>query len=200
MLYSELLKMGNCYSWFFSENLREFVNIEPISKESENRIFKSKRLSAPIKDNKIDVKRGFDKFSKNEANMELLSRQATTVSKKDMMKTLTKWKKELKLDPSDYDDLKELFEVAKTNHWPQHLLDLDSNLWETTQQNYASTNLLYFYVSRTDADSDAQTFDIAICHLITTEIGIYQDVLIGGLCKKGLLLKDDDDNVFLNFH
>ena len=120
-----------------------------------------------------------------------------------MMETLTEWKKELELDRnSDYNDLKELFEVAETNHWPQHLLDLDSNLWETTctQRNSASTNWLYFYVSRTDADSDMQKFDIAICHLITAEIGIYRDVLIGGLCKKDLLLKDDDDNVYLNFH
>ena len=62
--------MGNCYSRFFNEN-PEFVSIEPISKEFEDMIFKSKRLSAPIKDNKTDVKRGFDKFSKNENNMEL---------------------------------------------------------------------------------------------------------------------------------
>ena len=189
--------MGNCYSWFFNEN-PEFVNIESISKESEDMIFKSKRLSAPIKDNKTDVKRGFDKFSKNEDNMELLSRQATAVSKKDLMNTLTKWKEDLKLHQSDYDDLKELFEVAKTDHWPQHLSDQDS-LWETTQPNSALTNWLYFYVSRTDANSDAQRFNVAICHLITKEPGISRYVLIGGLCKADLLLKDDNDNVYLKF-
>ena len=159
----------------FSNKNPESVSIEPISTKTEDRIFKSKRLSAPIKENKTDVKRGFDNFSKNEANMELLSRQATAVSREDMMETLTEWKKELELDRnSDYNDLKELFEVAETNHWPQHLLDLDSNLWETTctQRNSASTNWLYFYISRTDADSDMQKFDIAICHLITAEIGI----------------------------
>ena len=107
--------MGNCYNWFFNEN-PEFVNIGSTSKESEDMIFKSKRLSAPIKDNKTDVKRGFDKFSKNEDNMEILSRQATAVSKKDLMNTLTNWKEDIKLHESDYDDLKELFEVAKTNH------------------------------------------------------------------------------------
>ena len=189
--------MGNCYSWFFNEN-PEFVNIKSISKESKDMIFKSKRLSAPIKDNKIDVKRGFYKFSKNEGNMELLSRQATAISKKDLMNTLTKWKEDLKLHQSDYDDLKELFEVAKTDHWPQHLSDQDSP-WETTQPNSALTNWLYFYVSRTDANSDAQKFNVAICHLITKEPGISRYVLIGGLCKKNLLLKDDDKNVYLKF-
>ena len=48
--------------------------------------------------------------------MEILSNQATAVSKKDLMNTLTNWKEDLKLHESDYDDLKELFEVAKTNH------------------------------------------------------------------------------------
>ena len=182
--------MGSCYCWFFNKNLK-FV-------KSEDMIFKSKRLSAPIKENKTDVKRGFYKFSKNEGNMELLSRQATAVSKKHLMNTLTKWKKDLKLLKSDYDDLKELFEVAKTDHWPQHLSDQDSP-WETTQPNSALTNWLYFYVSRTDANSDAQRFNVAICHLITKEPNISRYVLIGGLYKKNLLLKDDNDNVYLKF-
>ena len=143
--------MGNRFSNKNPESVS--IDSEPISTKTEDRIFKSKRLSAPIKENKTDVKRGFDNFSKNEANMELLLRQATAVSREDMMETLTEWKKELKLDRnSDYDDLKKLFEFAETNDWPQHLLDLDSNLWETTQQNSASTNWLYFYVSHTDAD------------------------------------------------
>ena len=115
------------------------------------------------------------------------------------METLTKWIIELRLNPSDYDDLQELFEIAKTNHWPQHLLDSDS-LWETMQSNSALTNWLYFYVSRIDADSDAQRFNAAICHLITEEPGISRNVLIGGLCKKGFLLKDDNNNIYLNFH
>ena len=114
------------------------------------------------------------------------------------MNTLTKWKEDLKLHQNDYDDLKELFEVAKTDHWPQHLLDQDSP-WETTQPNSALTNWLYFYVSRTDANSDSQRFNIAICHFITKEPNISRYVLIGGLCKKDLLLKDDNDNVFLKF-
>ncbi len=53
------------------------------------------------------------------------------------------------------DDLKELFDVAEKNHWPDHLEDGEP-LWETTQQdNFARTNWLYFYVSRTDADTSA---------------------------------------------
>ena len=190
-------KMGSWLSKSDHDNDVD-LNIESVSR-SEDMIFKSKMLSAPIKENNTEVKRGFDEFSKNETNMKLLSRQATAVSKKDLMNTLTKWKEDLELHlHGNYDDLNEVFDVAETNHWPQHLSDQDS-LWETTQQPVAKKTWLYFYVSRTDANSDAQKFNVAICHFISNKIDISRDVLIGGLCKKGFLLKDDDDNIYLNF-
>jgi hypothetical protein len=183
--------MGN---WF----PREFVSIESVSRESEDRKFKSKVLSASRRNNKRGVKRGYDKFSENETDMELLSRQVTAVSRNDMMETLTQWKKELRLDPSDYVELTELFDVAENDHWPKHRLG--DPLWETMESNNAMTNWLYFYVSRTDANSDARKFNVAICHLITNEPSISRYVLIGGLLKKNLLLMDNDYNLYLKFH
>lgn len=187
--------MGNCHSC-----CEDFISTEHVStKPAVDRTFKSRRLSAPIKENKAGVDRGYKTFSENETKMEILSRQATAISRKVMAELLTTWSKELKLDPSDYDDLKELFDVAENDHWPQHL-KLTSP-WETTQTNNpATTNWMYFYVSRTgtDADLDEQKFNLAICHLITGKVGISRNVLIGGLCKKDLLLKDGGD-VYLNF-
>ena len=66
------------------------------------------------------------------------------------------------------------------------------------QDNTARTNWLYFYVSRTGADSNARKFNVAICHLITKEPNISRNVLIGGLRKKNLL-EEDNDTVYLNF-
>jgi hypothetical protein len=174
------------------------LSIKSISKNPEDRIFKSKRFSRSIKNNLSEVEQEYDKFSKNETNMELLSRQATTVSRKDMTKILIKWTTELKLNKSAYSDLKDLFAVGENNYWPQHLST--EPLWETTQDNNAMTNMLYIYVYRTDVDTDAQMFDVAICHLVTKKSNISQDVLIGDLCKKDLLRRDDDYNVYLNFH
>ena len=89
-VYLEFLKMGNRFHSLFSSEPRnpELVKTEPISTKSKDRIFKSERLSAAIKYNKTDVKEGSDKFSKNEANMELLSRQTTAISREAMKETL----------------------------------------------------------------------------------------------------------------
>ena len=173
------------------------LNIKSVS-TSEDMIFQSGWLSDAIKDNKTDVKKGIDKFSKNDGiNMELLSRQATAVSRNDMKEILIKWKKDLKLDQSsDCNDLEKLYDVAECDYWPEYLSGPDSpDPWESKQQPTGMTNWLYFYVSR----MDAQRFNIAICHLITREPNILRNVLIGGLCEKGFLLKDDDDNIYLNF-
>ena len=181
--------MGNRFHSLFSSEPRnpELVKTEPISTKSKDRIFKSERLSAAIKYNKTDVKEGSDKFSKNEANMELLSRQTTAISREAMKETLIKWEKELSLDPSIYSDLRDLFKVANNDYWPNHVLDIGRDSpWETMQDNTARTNWLYFYVSRTGADSNTQTFNVAICHLITKEPNISRNVLIGGLRKKNL--------------
>ena len=147
--------MGN---WFRSSE----------SQNPEGRVFKSNMLSAA---NRTEVNMEFDEFSKNEANMELPSRQATAMSRRIMMKTLTEWEKELKLDQSDYSDFRDLFRVAKEDYWPKYVLDIGRDSpWETMQDNDDGTKWLYIYVSRTGADSDRK-FNVAICHLITNKHG-----------------------------
>ena len=172
-------------------------DIAEVSANPTDKIFKSRTLSAPIKENKEEVDKGYAKFSENETNFEVISQQATGISREVMKENLTRWINELKLNSSKYDDLNDLLNVAEGNYWPQHLQE--DMLWETTQPNKAQTNWLYFYVNRSDiTDSDTQKFDLAICHLITHEVGISRNVLIGGLIKKGLLLKDGD-NIYLKF-
>jgi hypothetical protein len=188
--------MGN---WLVSlwKNLNsKFVIIEPVGRNPEDRIFKSEKLSSSINDNTLEVKEGYRRFSENETDMNLLYKQATAVSGEVMTETLNSWKDDLMLNASltDYHDFNELLNIVKNNDWPA---DQDSP-WESTQENYARTNLLYFCASCTDA----QKFNVAICHLITYEPGVSQNVLFGGLWKKDLLRQDIDNNnnIYLNFH
>ena len=171
-----------------------FRSSEP--QNPEGRIFKSNMLSAA---NRTEVNMEFNEFSKNEANnMELLSRQATAMSSKVMKETLTKWEKELSLDQRDYSDFRDLFKVAKEDHWPKHVLDVGRDSpWETMQDNDDGSKWLYIYVSRTGTDSDRK-FNVAICHLITNKSNTSRNVLIGGLREKNLLEEDNDD-VYLKF-
>ncbi len=171
--------------------------IAEVSANPTDKIFKSRILSAAIKENKEEVNEGYKKFSENETKFEVIPQQATGISREVMKENLTRWINELQLNSSEYGVLNDLLNVAEGNYWPQHLQE--DMLWEKAQPNKAQTNWLYFYVNRSDiTDSDTQTFDLAICHLITREVPIFQNDLIGALIKKGLLLKDGD-NIYLKF-
>ena len=172
-------------------------DIAEVSANPTDKIFKSRTLSVPIKENKKEVNKGYKKFSENETKFEVISQQATGISREVMKENLTRWINELQLNSSEYGVLNDLLNVAETNYWPQELQK--DMLWEKAQCTKAQTNWLYFYVNRSDiTDSDTQKFDLAICHLITHEVGISQNDLIGALIKKGLLLKDGD-NIYLKF-
>lgn len=161
----------------------------------EGRIFKSNMLSAA---NRTEVNMEFNEFSKNEANMELLPRQAIAISRNVMIKTLTEWENELRLDQSEYSDFRDLFRVAREDYWPNHVLDIGRDSpWETMQDNNDGSKWLYIYVSRTGAGSDRK-FNVAICHLITNKSNTSRNVLIGGL-RERYLLEEDNDDIHLKF-
>lgn len=171
------------------------VSIDSVdSNNPQDMIFQSPKLTTQIKCSQKDVKKGYDDFSQNESTMKILSWQATSISRQDAQENLTTWETNLKLNRDHYSDLQNLHDAVEDEQkWPDYV-DKDKP-WEAMQQKEDKTNWLYFYVRRTDRDE----FNMAICHFITGMVGKSQYVVIGGLCKKGLLRKDDHANIYLKF-
>ena len=172
--------------------------LELIGTDPLNTPFRSGMLSDTINEAGEEVEKVYSKFEKEQNVMEILLRQATSISRQNVTKTLTEWETELKVEKNDYPDLMQLHKVFAPNNpqdWPKHVDK--AKPWETIQDNQATTNLLYFYVKHTE--SDANKFDMAMCHLITNKIGVSLNVLIGVLCKKGCLRRDGDNKVYLMF-
>ena len=192
--------MGNsCPCWEPEEPRASLIQLKLISTNTLNTPFMSDMLSAAIKDSeaKKEVEDKYSDFLKEQNEMEIHSRQGTSISREIATKTLIKWETELNVKLDHYSYLKKLHEVLDNpQDWSKHVGEAKL-VWEKMQRNNAKTNWLYFYVKRTE--SDVNKFDMAICHLITNKIGVYSDVLIGGLCKEDLLHGDSANNVYLTF-
>ena len=112
-------------------------------------------------------------------------------SREDMKRILETWKKELHLNPGDYKIFNKLDNIATGMDWPH-----GDEPFEDTEQSRCRRNFFYFNVSRSNTDVDK--FSIVICHLTTNVVGVSLSMLIGELCKKGFVYREDD-NIYLKF-
>ena len=178
--------------------------IKPASSlKSEDRIFKSVNFSDNLKGDKDGMYQRYKEFSKKSTETtKVLWKGAIDTSREDMNENLESWKDELELqNPNDYRIFNELYDVATKNdyqYWPQDMKQ-DEPFEDKEQNKESRRKFLYINVSRTKFNTDANKFNIVICHLITDVVGVSLSALFGELCKEGVVYGDDDHNIYLKF-
>lgn len=173
-------------SWFST-----VMDSIPVVVEAAKKFFPSSKARAAITGDAEAVykaKQNWEEMTKNR-EVKLYKQQITNMDKqtlKSVVMVLERdWDDSVKQLPS----FKMLVESAK-NEWK-----FQGNVVEQIEWGRKGTEFLYYKIIQ-----DSGEYHLAICHLkVPGDTRVSDNVVIGGLMAQGLLARDKDNNIYLQF-
>ena len=152
--------------------------------------FPSNRALGIITADPAAIANGKDTYKKRSADGEvtLYKQKIVNMDSEALSKAVKLLERGWDLDTRQFRSFK-MFVASKDNHW-----SYDDNVIEELEQTNNGTQFMFFRVIRNASGK----FSLAICHLKSDQ-PLQNDVLIGGLIMEGLLGKDEEKKIYLQF-
>ena len=137
------------------------------------------------------VLKGKDVYKKKscEGSLKIYKQKILNMDKDTLIKAAEVIKRDWEVEMNQFRSFKMLIESTTKRDW-----SYDSNVVEELERNSSGTQFLFFHVIRSEHDK----YSLAICHL-KSDTQLQNDVMIAGLILEGLLGKDEQKRLYLQF-
>lgn len=177
--------MGDCFSIVMSKL--------PVVESKDGKLFPSeKALAAVTSDAKsvCESKQQFDELSQA-GKVKLYKQQITHMDRGTLKKVVEQIERDWSGSVVEFASFKKLFRSA-TDKW-----QYTENAAEELEISVDGKEILYFKIIR--QGNENTTYNLAICHLCIATTSAHPNLVIGGMMAEGLLARDEEKNIYLQF-
>ena len=156
----------------------------------EKGFISSKALGA-ITDDPEGILKGKDVYKTKSAQgtLKIYKQKIINMDKDTLIKAIEVIKRDWDVDMNDFSSFKMLIESTTQGDW-----SYDTNTVEELERSSSGTRFLFYNITRSEHDK----YSFAICHL-KSDTALQNNVMIAGLMLEGLLGKDEQNRLYLQF-
>ena len=177
-----LSKMGNAVS------VASILDRIPMAAEKS---FPSTKALGVITDDPGAVSKGRDVYKTKscEGSLKIYKQKILKMDQETLIRAVEVIKRDWEIDMNEFRSFKMLIASTTQRGW-----SYDTNTVEELEHNVSNTHFLFYHVTRNEHDQ----YNFAICHL-KSDTALQNNVMIAGLMIEGLLGKDEQNRLYLQF-